>query len=90
MEIQAVINIRTAIGKHAERCERPPKAILLNPANFDLLGLIEVLGLPVLPDDRVAPKRVRIHCGAGIAGRCDEGDVHWDQDGGAFVETDEL
>ncbi|HET9154779.1 MAG TPA: hypothetical protein VFN85_11765 [Solirubrobacterales bacterium] len=87
MDIQTVLNIRTAIELHAERCARPPKAILLNPSNFDLLGLVEVLGLPVLPDDRVPVMRVRIHCGAGRGGRCEEGDVHWGEDGGAFVET---
>ncbi|HEX7060286.1 MAG TPA: hypothetical protein VF176_10595 [Solirubrobacterales bacterium] len=87
MEIQAVLNIRAAIGKHGDRCEREPKAILLNPANYDLLGLVEVLGLPVLPDDDVPVMRVRIHCGVGVGGRCKEGDVHWDKDGGAFVET---
>jgi hypothetical protein len=88
MDIQSVLNIRAAIEQHAERCGRAPKAILLNPANFDLLGLIEVLGLPVLPDDRVPIMRVRIHCGAGRGGRCEEGDVHWDEDGGAFVEKE--
>ena len=88
MDIQSVLNIRAAIEQHAERCGRDPKAILLNPANFDLLGLIEVLGLPVLPDDRVPVMRVRIHCGGGLGGRCEEGDVHWDEDGGAFVEKE--
>jgi hypothetical protein len=88
MDIQSVLNIRAAIEMHAERCERPPKVILLNPSNFDLLGIVEVLGLPVLPDDRVSSARVRIHCGAGRGGRCEEGDVHWDENGGAFVERD--
>lgn len=88
MDIEAVLNIRAAIDKHAKRCERAPKAILLNPANFDLLGLVEVLGLPVLPDDDVPVMRVRIHCGVGIGGRCEEGEVHWDEDGGAFVEAE--
>lgn len=87
MDIQSVLNIRTAIELHAERCERDPKVILLNPSNFDLLGIVEVLGLPVLPDDRVPLMRVRIHCGAGRGGRCEEGDVHWDEDGSAFVES---
>jgi len=88
MDIQSVLNIRAAIEAHAEQCGRAPKVILLNPANFDLLGMIEVLGLPVLPDDRVPVMRVRIHCGVGPGGRCEEGEVHWDEDGGAFVEKD--
>ena len=88
MDIQSVLNIRAAIEKHAELCGRAPKAVLLNPANFDLLQIVEVLGLPVLPDDRVPIMRVRIHCGVGPGGQCAEGGVHWDEDGGAFVEAE--
>jgi hypothetical protein len=68
MDIQSILNIRAAIEMHGERCERAPKAILLNPANFDLLEIVEVLGLPVLPDDRVPLMRVRVHCGVGPGG----------------------
>jgi len=80
-----LLSIRSAIDEHAENCHREAKAILLNPGNFDLIGWDEVLGLPVLPDERVGPMRARILCGTGIGGVCKEGTVHWDEHGGAYV-----
>jgi hypothetical protein len=80
-----LMNVRAAIEDHARDCPREPKAILLNPGNYDLLGWDEVLGLPVLPDERAEPMRARLVCGVGRAGYCEEGRVEWDEDGQAYV-----
>ena len=88
LQIEMLLNIRQALTEHDEKCESPAKAILMNPGNFDLIGWVEVLGLPVLPDDRVEPKKARILCGVGAGGRCEQGQVYWDEDGGAWVAVD--
>lgn len=85
LEIEMLENIRAAWDSHAEECDQPPKAILLNPGNYELVGWHEVLGLPVLPDESVAPKRFKLVCGTGHGGYCAEGVVYWDEDGGAYV-----
>jgi hypothetical protein len=84
-EAEMLMNIRTAIESHAAECAREPKVILLNPANHELLGWDEVLGLPVLPSERADPMRARLVCGSGKAGYCEDGDVLWDEDGEAWV-----
>jgi hypothetical protein len=50
----------------------PAKAILLNPGNHALFGWDEIRGIPVLPDERVAPKRFRIDCDGSAFGIEDE------------------
>ena len=45
-----------------------PRAILLNPGNYELFGWEELWGVPVLPDDRIAPKRFRIDCDGSAFG----------------------
>ena len=80
-----LMNIRTAIENHARECAREPKVILLNPANYELLGWDEVLGLPVLPSERADPLRARLVCGTGRAGYCEDGEVLWDEHGEAWV-----
>ena len=45
-----------------------PKAILLNPGNHELFGWDELWGIPVLADERVAPKRFRIDCDGSAFG----------------------
>lgn len=80
-----LMNIRGAIESHAAECAREPKVILLNPANHELLGWDEVLGLPVLPSERADPMRARLVCGTGQAGYCEDGEVLWDGDGDAWV-----
>ena len=45
-----------------------PRAILLNPGNHELFGWDELWGIPVLPDERVAPKRFRIDCDGSAFG----------------------
>jgi hypothetical protein len=85
LETKMLMNIRAALESHAKECPREPKAILLNPGNHALLGWDEVLGLPVLPDERAEPMRARLVCGTGRAGYCEEGRVVWDEDGEAYV-----
>lgn len=85
LETQMLMNVRAALESHASECPREPKAILLNPGNYELLGWDEVLGLPVLPDERAKPMHARLVCGTGRAGYCEEGRVEWDEDGEAYV-----
>jgi len=60
--------IRRGLDHHASTCPLAPRAILLNPGNYELFGWEELWGVPVLPDDRVAPKRFRIDCGGSAFG----------------------
>ncbi len=60
--------LRDAWDDHAASCCAHPKVFLLNPGNFELIGWVEVLGMPVLPDPSVAPKRVKLVRGVGFAG----------------------
>lgn len=84
-EAQMLMNVRAALESHAEECTETPKVILLNPGNHALLGWDEVLGLPVLPDERAKPMHARLVCGTGRAGYCEEGEVRWNEDGEAYV-----
>ncbi|HEY7935366.1 MAG TPA: hypothetical protein VID48_16215 [Solirubrobacteraceae bacterium] len=81
LEIEMLEYIREAYEAHAAECAQVPKAILFHQGNHILVGWDEVLGLPVLPDERVAPKR----CGHGQGGHCAEGDVFWDDKGRPYV-----
>jgi hypothetical protein len=54
--------VRAAFEKHDRDCDQRAYLVLLNPANYELLGWDEVFGLPVLPDDRVEPMRARVVC----------------------------
>lgn len=87
LEIEMLLRARAALEAHDASCDREAKAILMHPGNFDLIGWDGLLGLPVLPDPSVAPKRARIVCSAGPGGHCDEGEVIWDDDGGAYVSS---
>src|SRR5271154_5149279 len=60
--------IRTGLDHHAQTCPLAPRAILLNPGNHELFGWDELWGIPVLADDRVAPKRFRIDCDGSAFG----------------------
>ncbi len=64
--------IRAALDHHNESCPVPANAILLNPVDKELIGWDELWGLPVLPDDRVPTKRVRIQCDGSAFGIEDE------------------
>ncbi len=46
VEIGILEGILVALEEHARECERPPKAILLNRGNYELIRWHEVLGLP--------------------------------------------
>lgn len=94
LQVEMLANIRREWEKHDRECARPPKAILMHPGNFQLIGWHEVFGLPVLPDERVEPKRAKLLCGVGAGGYCTEGDVFWDETGKAWLippaSTDEV
>jgi hypothetical protein len=68
LEAEMLEFIRRGLDHHASTCPLAPKAILLNPANHELFGWDELWGIPVLPDDRVAPKRFRIDCDGSAFG----------------------
>jgi hypothetical protein len=60
--------IRRGVDHHAESCPMAPRAILLNPGNHEMFGWDELWGIPVLADERVAPKRFRIDCDGSAFG----------------------
>lgn len=60
--------IKAGLAHHDSTCPMPAKAILMNPANLELFGWDEIFGVPVQADDRVAPKRFRIHCDGSAFG----------------------
>jgi len=64
--------IRAALDHHNADCPMPATAILLNPIDHGLIGWDELWGLPVLPDERVPTKRVRIQCDGSAFGIEDE------------------
>jgi hypothetical protein len=68
LEAEMLEFIRRGLDHHAQSCPLAPRAILLNPGNFELFGWDELWGVPVLPDDRVAPKRFRIDCDGSAFG----------------------
>jgi hypothetical protein len=82
LEIELLGRVREVLDEHDATCEQTPKAILLNPANHELLGWDEILGLPILPDPRVDPLRVKLVCGNHGWGGMFEGEkVWWRADG---------
>jgi hypothetical protein len=85
IEIEMLEKIRAAYVAHAAECEHVPKAILFHAGNHNLIGWDEILGLPALPDERVAPMRFRLLCGTGHGGYCMQGKVYWDEDGSPYV-----
>lgn len=64
--------IRAALDQHNATCPVPATAILLNPVDHGLIGWDELWGLPVIADDRVPTKRVRIQCDGSAFGIEDE------------------
>ena len=71
-ETKNLAAIRQALDAHNNSCPVPAKAILLNPVDHELMGWDELWGLPVLADDRVPTKRVRIDCDGSAFGIEDE------------------
>src|SRR5580704_12625684 len=68
LEADMLAAIRAGLDHHAASCPLTPRAILMNPGNFELFGWDELWGIPVLPDDRVAPKRFRVDCDGSAFG----------------------
>jgi len=68
LEAEMLEFIRRGLDHHAQSCPLSPKAILLNPGNHELFGWDELWGVPVLADERVAPKRFRIDCDGSAFG----------------------
>ena len=68
LEAEMLAFIRRGLDHHAQSCPLAPKAILLNPGNHELFGWDELWGIPVLADERVAPKRFRIDCDGSAFG----------------------
>jgi len=68
LEAEMLEFIRRGLDHHAQSCPLAPKAILLNPGNHELFGWDELWGIPVLADERVAPKRFRIDCDGSAFG----------------------
>ena len=64
--------IRAALDQHNDSCPVAANAILLNPVDHELIGWDELWGLPVLADERVPTKRVRIQCDGSAYGIEDE------------------
>ena len=64
--------IKAALDHHNASCPVPANAILLNPVDHALIDFEELWGLPVLADDRVPVKRVRIRCDGSAFGIEDE------------------
>ncbi len=60
--------IKAALDQHNASCPVPANAILLNPVDHALIDFEELWGLPVLADDRVPTKRVRIQCDGSAFG----------------------
>ncbi|HEX7060050.1 MAG TPA: hypothetical protein VF176_09390 [Solirubrobacterales bacterium] len=70
-EVLNLIAMRIALDRHNAQCPLPARGIHLNPVDRGLLDWGSLWGLPVLPDTRVAMKRVRIDC-EGSADNVDE------------------
>lgn len=68
LEAKMLASIKAALDHHNGSCPMPARAILLNPGNYELFGWEELWGLPVLPDDRVAPERFRVDCDGSAFG----------------------
>jgi len=72
LEAEMLAFVRAGLEHHNATCPMPARAILLNPANHELFGWDELWGVPVLPDERIAPKRFRIDCDGSAFGIEDE------------------
>lgn len=54
--------IRAAVDDHNGNCPVPARAILLHPTDQEKLGVSDLWGLAVCPDDRVRLGYFRIDC----------------------------
>ena len=62
LEAEMLAFIRAGLDHHNTTCPMPAQAILLNPSNHELFGWDELWGIPVLPHEKIQPKRFRIQC----------------------------
>ena len=68
LEAEMLQFITEGLRHHDQTCPMPAQAILLNPGNYELFGWDDVKGIPVIADERVAPKRFRIQCDGSAFG----------------------
>lgn len=68
LETEMLAHIAAGLEHHNQSCPMPAKAIMLNPGNYELFGWEDLWGIPVLPDERVQPKRFRIDCDGSAFG----------------------
>ncbi|HEX2016288.1 MAG TPA: hypothetical protein VGN69_06300 [Solirubrobacteraceae bacterium] len=68
LEAKMLAAIRAALDHHNGTCPMPARAVLLNPQTHEQFGWDELWGVPVVPDDRVAPQRFRIDCDGSAFG----------------------
>lgn len=61
-------NVVLGLKHHAATCPVAPRAVLLNPGNYELFGWDEIMGVPVEPSDQVLPERFRIACDGSANG----------------------
>ncbi len=61
-EVSNLAAIRAALDHDNADCPVPARAILLNPADHEAFSWDELWGLPVLAEERVPIKHVRIDC----------------------------
>jgi hypothetical protein len=59
---------RQALDHHNSDCPEPARAILLSPTDHGLLGWDLLWGVPVLADERVPIKKIRIACNGSAWG----------------------
>lgn len=70
-EIRNLIALRIALDRHNAACPIKARAILLYPIDHALLRWDTLWGLPVIADERIRVKRIRIDCD-GSAATADE------------------
>lgn len=54
--------IDKAIRQHNANCGAPLTAIAMNPFEVDRLGWDELLGIPIIADDKIGTGRFRLIC----------------------------
>jgi len=54
--------IQVGVQHHNRTCGVPARAILMHPTEHVKLGVAELWGLPICPDERVRLGRFRIDC----------------------------
>lgn len=70
-EVLNLIALRIALDRHNAECPIKARAILLHPTDHGLMRWDKLWGLPVIADERIQVKRIRIDCD-GSAATADE------------------